>query len=51
MQLVRSTSLREVVDDFCFDSLRRLLGAPPSRVEHANRGRGHDCPIRPIAEA
>jgi hypothetical protein len=49
--LVRSTSLAEVVDDYCFDSLRRLLVAASSRVEQADGGLGHDCPIPPIAEA
>ncbi len=51
VEIGRSTSLPEVVDDFCFDSLRQLLAAPSSRVEHADGRRGHDCPIRPIAEA
>jgi hypothetical protein len=29
-QLVRSTSLLGVIDDFCFDSLRRLLATASS---------------------
>jgi hypothetical protein len=49
--VVRSTSLPDVVDDFCFDSLRRLLAAASSRVEQADGGLGHDCPIPPDAEA
>ncbi|MGZ4287320.1 MAG: hypothetical protein ACXVHB_23895 [Solirubrobacteraceae bacterium] len=50
-RLVRSTSLPEVVDDFCFDSLRRLLAAASLRVEQADGGLGHGCPIPPSAEA
>jgi hypothetical protein len=49
--VVRSTSLPEVVEDFCFDSLRRLLAAASSRVEQADGGLGHDCPIPPRGEA
>jgi hypothetical protein len=44
-------ALPEVVDDFCFDSLRRLLAAASSRVEQAVGGLGHDCPVPPDAEA
>ena len=50
-RVVPSTSLPEVVDDFCFDSLRRLLAAASWRVEQADGGLGHDCPIPPRAEA
>ena len=49
-ELVRSISQPEVVDDFCFDSLRRLLAAASWRVEQADGGLGHDCPIPPGAE-
>jgi hypothetical protein len=43
--VVRSTSRPEVVDDFCFDSLRRLLAAASSRAEQADCGLSDDCPI------
>jgi hypothetical protein len=48
---VRSTSLPESVDDFCFDSLRRLLAAASPRVEQADGGLGPRLPDPPIAEA
>jgi hypothetical protein len=41
----------EVVDDFCFDSLRRSLAAVSSRVEQTDGGLGNDCPIPPRGEA
>ena len=49
-QLVRSTSLPEVVDDFCFDSLRRLLTAASWRVEQADGGLSYERPMPPRAE-
>ena len=48
--VVRSISLPEVVDDFCFGSLRRLRAAPSWRFEQADSGLGHECPIAPGAE-
>ena len=51
LPFVRSTSLPEAVDDFCFNSLRRLLAAATSRVEQADGGLGHGCPIPPEGEA
>jgi hypothetical protein len=40
LQVVRSTCLPEVVDDFCFDSLRRLLAAASLWVEQLGGGLG-----------
>jgi hypothetical protein len=37
--------------NFCFNSLRRLLVSASPRVEQADGGLDHDCPIPPIAEA
>jgi hypothetical protein len=50
-QIVQSTSLPEVVHDFCFNSLRRLLVSASPRVEQADGGLGPRLPDPPIAEA